>query len=76
MKGGKGFIGTHSAADTFHTNDEKVKGPDRYLNHGDKADPYVRMLGGEFIKHDKQQKARMRCVDPNFPGFRNVGGGV
>jgi hypothetical protein len=69
IKGGKGFIGTHSAADTFHTNDEKVKGPDRYQNHGDKADPYVRMLGGEFIKHDKQQTAKMRCADPAFPGM-------
>jgi type 1 glutamine amidotransferase len=69
---GKGFVGTHSASDTFHTANEKDKGPDRYKNHGAQADPYVRFLGGEFIKHNKQQSARMRCVDPKFPGFGKV----
>jgi type 1 glutamine amidotransferase len=69
---GKGFIGSHSASDTFHTANEKDKGPDRYQNHGAQADSYVRFLGGEFIKHNKQQSARMRCVDPKFPGFASV----
>ncbi len=75
VAGGKGFVGTHSAADTFHTNNESKKGPDRYVNHGAAADPYVRMLGGEFIKHGAQQMARMRCVDPRFPGMAKVGDG-
>ena len=66
---GKGFIGSHSASDTFHTLNEAKKGPDRYKNFGADADPYVRMLGGEFIKHGAQQKARMRCADPKFPGL-------
>ncbi len=66
---GKGFIGTHSASDTFHTANEKEKGPERYKNHGAEADPYVRFLGAEFIKHNKQQIARNRCVDPKFPGL-------
>jgi len=35
---GKGFIGTHSASDTFHTDNESKKGPERYLNHGKDAD--------------------------------------
>ena len=69
---GKGFIGTHSASDTFHTANEAKKGPDRYVNHGADADPYVRMLGGEFIIHGKQQKAPMRRVDAKFPGMENV----
>jgi uncharacterized protein len=69
VSSGKGFIGTHSASDTFHTANEAKKGPDRYKNHGADADPYVRFLGGEFIKHGAQQKARMRCVDPAFPGM-------
>ncbi|MCE9518456.1 MAG: ThuA domain-containing protein [Verrucomicrobia bacterium] len=73
VRSGKGFIGTHSASDTFHTNNESAKGPDRYLNHGDKADPYVRMLGGEFIKHGAQQEARNKVIDPKFPGFEKVG---
>lgn len=75
IKGGKGFIGTHSASDTFHTKNEAKKGPDRYRNFGSDADPYVRMLGGEFIKHGDQQKARMRCTDSHFPGFSGLGDG-
>ena len=73
IKSGKGFVGTHSASDTFHTNNEAVKGPDRYLNHGDKADPYVKFIGGEFIKHGAQQDAKNSVVNPKFPGFENVG---
>ncbi|MDB6175417.1 MAG: hypothetical protein JWL59_4728 [Chthoniobacteraceae bacterium] len=75
VAGGKGFIGSHSASDTFHTNNESKKGPDRYKNFGPLADPYVRMLGGEFIKHGAQQNARMRSVDSKFPGFDKVGAG-
>jgi type 1 glutamine amidotransferase len=73
VRAGKGFIGTHSASDTFHTNNEAQKGPDRYANHGDKADPYIRFLGGEFIIHGKQQVATNRVIDPSFPGFEKVG---
>ena len=69
VKNGKGFIGSHSASDTFHTNNEAKKGPERYKNFGAAADPYVRMLGGEFIKHGAQQQATMRCVDAKFPGL-------
>jgi len=72
---GKGFIGTHSATDTFHTNNEAKKGPERYKNFGPLADAYVRMIGGEFIKHGAQQKARMRCVDPKFPGLEKYAAG-
>lgn len=66
---GKGFIGTHSASDTFHTDNESKKGPDRYKNHGAAADPYVKFIGGEFIKHGAQQSATMRVVDAKFPGM-------
>ncbi len=72
---GKGFIGSHSASDTFHTANEATKGPDRYKNHGEDADPYVKMLGGEFIKHGAQQKATMKVIDPKFPGFEKAGAG-
>ncbi|HEX8295238.1 MAG TPA: ThuA domain-containing protein [Chthoniobacteraceae bacterium] len=72
---GKGFVGTHSATDTFHTNNEAKKGPERYRNFGPLADSYVRMIGGEFIKHGDQQKARMRCVDPKFPGLEKYAAG-
>ena len=73
VKSGKGFIGTHSASDTFHTNNESKKGPDRYLNHGEQADSYVRFLGGEFIKHGAQQAVKNTVVNPKFPGFEKVG---
>jgi type 1 glutamine amidotransferase len=62
IKNGKGFIGTHSAADTFHS-----PGP-REKNNGENVDPYIAMLGGEFIIHGEQQKSRQRCVDAKFPG--------
>ncbi len=73
VRGGKGFIGTHACSDSFHTDNEAKKGPDRYVNHGLKADPYVQFLGGEFIKHGAQQVATNTITDPNFPGFENLG---
>ncbi len=77
IKEGKGFIGTHSATDTFHTNEKeapKDRSP-RYHNYGEGADPYVRMIGAEFIIHGKQQKAKMRVTDTAFPGFKDCGDG-
>ena len=73
VKGGKGFVGTHSASDTFHTDNEAVKGPERYLNHGDKADSYVKFLGAEFIIHGAQQEAKNTVIDPKFPGMDAAG---
>jgi type 1 glutamine amidotransferase len=34
----------------------------------DEFDPYIKMLGGEFIVHGKQQESELVPVDPNFPG--------
>jgi uncharacterized protein len=73
VRSGKGFIGTHAADDTFHTDNESKKGPERYLNHGDKADPYVRFIGGEFIIHGAQQVATNTVTDPSFPGMQQAG---
>jgi type 1 glutamine amidotransferase len=73
IRSGKGFIGAHSATDTFHTANEANKGPDRYVNHGENADPYVRCLGGEFIKHGAQQMATNTVTNPKFPGFEKIG---
>lgn len=69
---GKGFVGTHSAADTFHTPANKDHGPARYEPEGDRADPYARMLGGSFIKHDAQQKTHLIVADAKFPGAKAV----
>lgn len=73
VKSGKGFIGVHSASDTFHTANESKKGPDRFANHGKDADPYVCFLGGEFIIHGAQQVATNKVVDKQFPGFAETG---
>ena len=50
---GKGFIGFHSAADTFHS--------------GREIDPYVAMVGGEFMGHGTQQPGRLEITSPDFP---------
>lgn len=73
IKAGKGFIGTHCAADTFHTGEppevDMNKRVKHYQNRGAMADPYIRMLGAEFIVHGSQQTARARVTDPKFPGM-------
>src|SRR5206468_6783771 len=52
---GKGFLGTHSASDTFHSKGERFQTQDPVAR-----DPYIRMLGGEFIRHGPQQEATMK----------------
>jgi len=47
---GKGFFGFHCASDTFHGGDN------------DRADPYIKMVGGEFDGHNSQQKSKIRAV--------------
>jgi type 1 glutamine amidotransferase len=72
IKKGKGFIGTHSATDTFHSPGNKEHGEARYKSDGESADPYVKMIGAEFIKHGAQQPSRMICADGKFPGMNAV----
>jgi type 1 glutamine amidotransferase len=64
---GKGFVGCHCASDTFHSG-----GPQWENAPEEKRDPYIRMVGGEFIRHGAQQKAWMRVIDKNFPGAKGV----
>ncbi len=56
IRNGKGFIGTHSATDTFHS-------------AGQSIDPYIAMIGGEFLGHGAQQVSQVTCADPGFPGL-------
>jgi type 1 glutamine amidotransferase len=78
VAGGKGFVGIHAAGDTFHTQESGGGNPtdraNRYKLHGEAADPYVRMLGGEFINHGPQQVATARVADPTFPGMAALDG--
>jgi type 1 glutamine amidotransferase len=80
IAGGKGFVGLHSASDTFHTMESGGGNPTeravRYHNYGDKADPYVKMLGGEFIMHNAQQVAKARVIDASFPGCAALGDAI
>jgi type 1 glutamine amidotransferase len=64
---GKGFLGSHSASDTFHSPGEKFA-----HQPTDAIDPYIAMLGGEFIRHGDQQPATMHIADPSFPGLSGV----
>ena len=73
VAGGKGFIGVHCASDTFHSPGGKTDNSvQRWLDDGDGADPYIKMLGGEFIIHGSQQVSHLIVADPNFPGVGAV----
>ncbi len=74
IKGGVGFVGIHSASDTWHTVGENMPGKDaRYVVMGDKLDPFLKMLGAEFIAHDKHQAGTFTIVDSKFPGMKYAG---
>jgi type 1 glutamine amidotransferase len=65
---GKGFVGAHCASDTFHS-----PGKPHENQPLDQQDPYIRMLGGEFISHGIQQEAEQLVVDRHFPGCEDLG---
>jgi len=67
VMGGKGFIGSHCASDTFHSQGDRKQSQAV-------PDPYIQMVGGEFIRHGRQQVATMRVVDPAFPGAAKSNG--
>lgn len=63
---GKGFVGSHCATDTFHS-----KGPS--FENQSNPDPYISMIGGEFITHGPQQTAGQIVVEDKFPGTADLG---
>jgi type 1 glutamine amidotransferase len=67
VKNGKGFAALHAANDSFHHQPD-----DRFVAFGDGVDPYIAMLGGEFIRHGPQQVATLRVVDRSFPGCESL----
>ena len=73
IAGSKGFVGIHSCSDTCHSPGSEANfSSARYKNDGDQADPYIKMLGGEFIMHGKQQPGQLIKADPKFPGLETV----
>ncbi|HLZ13076.1 MAG TPA: ThuA domain-containing protein [Candidatus Acidoferrum sp.] len=72
---GKGFVGVHAASDTFHTKPDTKDLSSRYVAYGEKSDPYLRMIGGEFIVHGstpRLQTAKLVLNDPKFPGLEGA----
>jgi len=55
---GKPFVGIHTGTDTFRSAG---------------VDPYIAMIGAEFLTHDAQQEATMKVVSPDFPGMQGLG---
>ncbi len=76
---GGGFVAVHAGSDCFHTyeafdgNPPKDQRGNRYRLLGEASDPYIKMLGGEFINHGPQQVAKARIINPDFPGMRGRG---
>lgn len=60
IKGGKGFVGMHSASDTFH-------GPN------DTVDAYTEMLGAEFLTHGAQVGVECLVRDREHPATKPLG---
>ncbi|HET8922135.1 MAG TPA: ThuA domain-containing protein [Candidatus Acidoferrum sp.] len=75
VRKGMGFVGVHAASDTFHTQPDPPDRSNRYIAHGENEDPYLKMLGGEFIVHGSEprlQDANLIVNDPEFPGLESV----
>jgi type 1 glutamine amidotransferase len=68
IRNGKGFVGIHSASDTFHS-------PGNRFATQREPDPYIAMLGGEFFAHGSQQPAQVSVSDPTFAGLEGLRGG-
>lgn len=62
---GKGFVGFHAAADTFHSQGGRFEAQSQ-------PDPYIAMLGGEAIAHGPQQEVSL-LLTSRFPGLRELG---
>ena len=56
---GKGFIAVHSSTDTFHGANGVV-------------DPYIKMIGGEFIMHNAQEPCRLVAVEENWGPIKGL----
>jgi len=74
VRQGKGFIGFHSATDTFHSPGHVKRQAHARRDvdeHGrDRFDPYIEMIGGEFTFHGAQQKSTLKALVNAFPGAK------
>lgn len=65
---GKGFIGFHSTCACWRTPGEQYANAPR-----EKVDPFLRMLGGEFIAHGPQQETSLTLVSHRLPPIGALG---
>ncbi|MCX6930888.1 MAG: ThuA domain-containing protein [Verrucomicrobia bacterium] len=65
IAGGKGFVAFHSATDSFRPTGQADQG------HTE-VDPYIAMLGGEFVTHGPEQEASL-VIASLFPGTDRLG---
>jgi uncharacterized protein len=68
LEDGKGFVGFHCASDTFHSPGDRAGAQSK-----EERDPYINMIGGEFLTHGSQQPTTMTVVDAKFPGAGDLG---
>jgi len=66
ISAGKGFVGFHSSCNSWRS-------PGPAYENSAQVDPFIAMLGAEFIAHGPQQKAVMRVTSPAFPGMKGLG---
>ena len=71
IESGKGFVGTHCASDTFHS-----QGASDQNQPYDQRDPYIQMIGGEFISHGPQQKGTLTVAADQTPGINPLKNGL
>lgn len=69
VRNGKGLVAVHSASDTFHSRPHPTD-PNVVV------DPFITMVGGEFLSHGRPQTAPVRIVDESFPGMAGFGAGT
>ena len=61
----KDFSESIRASNTFHSSGCRFETQQQ-------PDPYIAMLGGEFLGHGSQQDARVRVLDATFPGLQGL----
>lgn len=65
---GLGVVAIHAPTDAFHSPGDRFE-----HNALDQIDPFLRVLGGEFVRHGEQQPARVLVAAPDFPGLGDLG---
>ena len=66
IAGGKGLVAFHSSCASWRSPGKGNADPKQ-------IDPYIAMIGGEFIAHGPQQEATLRVTSPKFPGMQGLG---